>query len=211
MGPSKRHNTKAYLSSLASSLPSRSRIKNRNKSVVENTYQGDCEEENIYFQCLSHSFLPSNHKRLFRDVYSKINNNGDFAWKCLHLAIHSRNEDIVKAILNEIDVDRESFSKANENVYDRVVEEAVNLDDLETIISVLEWRNDLAGDMKLSHVDLKLTRYQKRAMTLMVTACIRNNFAVVQVLYNDGYRVHSKPYSNPVSYTHLTLPTNREV
>ena len=173
-----RRGTSSYLSVLAQSLPSRSRVKdrNRNKSPVNSPYQGENEKENIYFQCLKHGYLPPKHNRIFSGIYEKISKDYNFAWKCIYLAIHSRNEEIVKAILSEIPVSKKSFSKINENVYDKVIEEAVQLDDLETIISIIEWRADLAADLMVTEVDLKLMRYQKRALALMVSACIKNNF-----------------------------------
>ena len=63
------------------------------------------------------------------------------------------------------------------------------MDDLESIQSILAWRDAKGTQVGLTNVDKKLLKMQKSAQEVIVAAAVKNNYSVIKLLYADGYRI----------------------
>ncbi len=76
--------------------------------------------------------------------------------RCLRLALLSRNEDLVRVLLDHLVVTRDNFQEVNAAFLEPLVLEAVELDDMESVQGVLAWR-DARGS--LVRVDRVVSHY----------------------------------------------------
>ena len=63
-------------------------------------------KELLFLRDLHFGFLPDDCEEEFSACFSKIGNDDVFAWKCLRLALLSRNEDLISVLLNHLTVYR---------------------------------------------------------------------------------------------------------
>ena len=63
-------------------------------------------KELIFLRDLHFGFLPDDCEEEFSDCFKKISKDESFAWKCLRLALLSRNEDLVRVLLDHLHVTR---------------------------------------------------------------------------------------------------------
>ena len=63
-------------------------------------------KELIFLRDLHFGFLPDDCEEEFSQCFKKIAQDENFAWKCLRLALLSRNEDLVRVLLDHLDVTR---------------------------------------------------------------------------------------------------------
>ena len=63
-------------------------------------------KELIFLRDLHFGFLPDDCEEEFSACFSKIGSDDVFAWKCLRLALLSRNEDLISVLLNHLTVSR---------------------------------------------------------------------------------------------------------
>lgn len=57
------------------------------------------------------------------------------------LALLSRNEDLVRVLLDQLNITKDNFHYINSTFLDTLILEAVELDDLESLQSILAWRD----------------------------------------------------------------------
>ena len=145
--------------------------------------------EMIFLRDLHFGFLPDDCEREFADCFLKITRDVAFASKCFRLALLSRNEDLVRILLDQLDVTKENFHVINSTFLESLILEAVELDDFEAVQSILAWRDLRASDLGLTEVDKKLLKMQKRAQEVIVAAAVKNNYTIVKLLFTDGYKI----------------------
>ena len=63
-------------------------------------------KELLFLRDLHFGFLPDDCEEEFSACFSRIGNDDVFAWKCLRLALLSRNEDLISVLLNHLTVFR---------------------------------------------------------------------------------------------------------
>ena len=60
----------------------------------------------MFLRDLHFGFLPDDCEVEFSDCFKQITYDEHFAWKCLRLALLSRNEDLVRVLLDHLHVTR---------------------------------------------------------------------------------------------------------
>ena len=158
-------------------------------------------KEKIFLRDLHFGFLPDNAETDFAECLDKVKTDARFASMCFKLALRSRNEDLLKALLERLDVARVNFVAVNATFVDPLLLEAVELDDLESIQAILAWRDAKAVQISLGDVEKKLLKLQKKAQEVIVAAAVKNNYSIIKLLYNDGYKILTGPTDEHHNYT----------
>ena len=67
----------------------------------------------IFLRDLHFGFLPDDCEVRFAGCFERFSSDETFAWKCLHLALLSRNEDLVRILLDHLHVTRYVHPRLN--------------------------------------------------------------------------------------------------
>ena len=131
----------------------------------ESTADQDRLRELLFLRDLQFGFLPEQCEDEFAKCFERFATDEAFAWKCFKLALGSRNEDLIRVLLDHLVVDRSNFHNANCTFIDTLLLEAVEMNDLESLESILSWRDAKSRQLGLTDVDKRLLKLQKAVRT----------------------------------------------
>lgn len=63
-------------------------------------------KELLFLRDLQLGFLPDDYEVEFKSCFQRLGEDEGFAWKCCKLALESRNEELVRTLLDHLQVDR---------------------------------------------------------------------------------------------------------
>ncbi|XP_040569194.1 short transient receptor potential channel 5 [Lepeophtheirus salmonis] len=168
-------------------------------------------KELVFLRDIRYGFLPDNHEVEYKRCLAKISTDPRFAVKCLQLALRSRNEDIVKTLLDALKTDKSDFARNNFLFVEPILLEATQAEDLQSIRSILEWRELTAVRVGFSKLEQKLLKMNKESQEVIITAAILDNFEVVKVLYLAGYRIYYESGESAYQFNYrITFPKDND-